>query len=576
MIDTNALKIRLEAAIKQSGIDTAMKDAAEEAKTSFEAVETSNLSKSVGQIVGGFKAIVADLQPKFEALEPTLAEITKEASEKLKRSLNNPSELETLLGKSVEDTEPLLNETVCHASPKALQQTLIQVAQATKTELQAVIEKVSPIAEKAVEKLAPANLPENPTFAELQEISVDVADEFAGVAKEVSAEFSTLMANPPGTNSLTGIVPDELGSIENSFGSIAQNFSNVLGNFVGKVSNLGTVSQLGQSVPSITPTQIAELEAVGAAIPNDLIQTSGATNIKQVVQRPNLVNATPSVVPTKVKPTTPTYEIFGSYEEWLFEISNINREITTLAFAWWKVANDKQLQVEDFESPNDFHLKFHYYIAKDGSVQRVTPIEQLGGPIPTWKNYTIHFLFEAHSEYSFAEKGYNPDQVGAAELAPVQYEVFDLIMQGAMRQWPGIQAVGYDDINIGKYLGPGFSVPDHVFNAYGIVDTLYNTKNKDGGILPQSRSSQASNEASTPVSEVDASRLAEIDARIAKLDDNIQKLDAGIKKLDEDFAAGGTKDPTGELYIQFQQGKASFQAEKNQLLAERKSISEKV
>lgn len=311
----------------------------------------------------------------------------------------------------------------------------------------------------------------------------------------------------------------------NPFGSLGVDFGNILASVAGAVAGVGSFSELGKIQESV----IGGIDPVTKLPAPNIVTETGDTQLAKTVNKGSKVIVE--------EPTTPvfevgktqeaitladlTYEIVNSKKELELEIKSSSRVIKNLIVNWtltqesefatpdqynpkW-TAFQKEQEGQFAEDKNNF-WKCHYWINKDGTVQRVQPINQkispnrqnaksallAGGFTGQSKLQNTNFeavivTFDAgllgneegsysrFSQYAFAE--YN--RLSSKSITAEQWKSFDMIADIMMRHSPGGIYIGEDLLilqSTGEFVGgsevngPGFDVDAYLSKKREIED----------------------------------------------------------------------------------------------------------
>ena len=190
----------------------------------------------------------------------------------------------------------------------------------------------------------------------------------------------------------------------NPFGSMGVDFGNVLGNVGSKSMGGQTSKQIGQVIPELG-------QAPDVEFPTNIINEKGFTDLFSSLEKGTLkINAEPTTPIEKIGITSGQvgdfiYTKVTGAQELELELKTIKRKITNVNIGWTGSANDgrfasaksyndgilkaKQIQFQvlnigtDNIPERDRAAWMHYFVNKDGTIERVMPLETF----PNTKSY---------------------------------------------------------------------------------------------------------------------------------------------------------------------------------------------
>ena len=321
---------------------------------------------------------------------------------------------------------------------------------------------------------------------------------------EANAKLGLNVGDPisPGSDimnqlqSITGKTFNQL-SEKNVFGIKGVDNANLMGSLATRSKGLSPMRELGKdvSVASLSEEQISKI-AGNDPIPN-IIQKNGFTNLSKTVDLGNLTAVT--------EPTTPVQTSGVSsgrgQEEMLFQpvhgikeieldLRSIKRKITNINVGWTSNFIDRRYtakQYHEIEKENkrknnpttfnnlpeyDTGARCHYFIYRDGSIERVIPLERYPSASPGVlqedfaKIYKegISIILDAGFTTSF------PGGLGnlsSKSISDKQWATLDMFFGAAVKVMPSVNGIGWDEAmeqtefnipGISLMLGPDFNV----------------------------------------------------------------------------------------------------------------------
>jgi hypothetical protein len=180
----------------------------------------------------------------------------------------------------------------------------------------------------------------------------------------------------------------------------------------------------------------------------------------------------------------PEGSFISSVEELEAEMASVTRDVSEVIVHWSETYTNANLSAAQLtELTGAGGDTYHLIIRRDGSVERGLPLNMVGD----------HCSLLGHNEHAIAVcfvGGLNVSS-GTTELYEVaaarsitlsQYNSFYHIMRTFFVQFPGGQALGHMDIDIGQE-DPGFDVRDYVFNNFN-KQSLYINPYEETALSP--------------------------------------------------------------------------------------------
>lgn len=247
MISVSTLQAKINE-IRESQEVKAFTDKAEVAAKRFESTSGATLGQVPNEIRGGFESLTAATNEDLNiTYEPVAAKMDATASVKVRRTIKNKTNVSNLTSITIVEEEVFLDQTIVQGSPEGLEKALREIADASDEEIEFVIQETAASPEEALAAL-------DVLLADPASPLRDIASTVANEAQEVFSLVNEKLNNP-------------INSANNPFKALGQELSNLLGNIAGEVSNLGTVSELGITIP-IDP-KINPLKGVIGTIAQD-------------------------------------------------------------------------------------------------------------------------------------------------------------------------------------------------------------------------------------------------------------------------------------------------------------------
>lgn len=474
------------------------------AKIAREAIEGSKIGLKINETASGFQSLtVTTDEGETVTVEPTVAMMTNAVDGggiKVTRTSGSKTDITTLTGKATSDG--FLTTVITQGSPKGIEQALKATVTTDKNVLKAKIQESSV----------------NPTVAS-ENVGVDVSENVAKQVATKTKEFNVELGNPFG--SLFG---DIGGAAGNPFANILANLSAIATGAIqkGESPNVTTFS-IPTEIKSIVPglPNVNTLPGVSTTFnqklpyPTDIIKTDGSTNINQIISKNQRTSSEvkPTDVPTETGKTPGGWRGFSTrsadYKQ-VFTIVNganeleselrkaiITRPLTCMVVASsrtatnekydagsdqdkWKYYNSAKFVYEDWWDTY-IGARSHYFILRDGSIQRGRPIG-------------IRLFYKKESASGFNERTIYVKMVGGLNLekpydtnleldqyvsdesyTPAQWKAFEILCKTFRKVVPGGEAITMDEMSP-RIKSAGFNARDWTKSRFG-WETLYTGDN---------------------------------------------------------------------------------------------------
>lgn len=484
---------------------------------------------TLGETVAGFKSLSEEVKPALQErdeefrkrVDPVVSEMQSDVPGVTVNSKpGSKSNVDSLAGKSTA-SEKKLRKVICGGNPKAINEVLRQEIKASEPAIKQATNKASealktPAVQEQFQSIGLSgdtlsnfnNLLDNQGVNSLMQ-NVETQKIADGLAQASQLQMKAL-GNPfgfdlgaiaQGVASKAGIqVPSlDVPSVPvPGFGPKGLDFGNILGSVVGAITNTGPFQGVGQLLDAL-PGGINPVDNL--PIP-PVVDFGGNTNLAATVNKGNkLTDVT--------EPTTPVYDTSNSggkkprfvtdlqYEkvngakELELEMSSVNqfRQFETLTIGWiaksgtddnwtakewnnyWIQAKRKKGSVT--ETQLEFNLvglqhswQCNYFIRKDGTVERVLPIDiapyrgrTLGGETFLSK---CGIALDAGLTVPRSEAGGQIAFLSADSITAEQWRSLDMIFKVFFRLPRAKRAIGLEELGGDVRYGPGFDVGDYV------------------------------------------------------------------------------------------------------------------
>lgn len=178
--------------------------------------------------------------------------------------------------------------------------------------------------------------------------------------------------------------------------------------------------------------------------------------------------------------TTPTNTTEAQYEfeaiqglnELESEFNSSNRDITEIVFHWSETFADQDIGAkwlhDEAVAAGNRGIPYHFVIRKDGTIERGAPIntkvEHIVGN-PSHNELAISVCFVAGFTAMSGESGYQAT-LSDASISSAQMKTFDDMISVFLKVFPGGQIFGHNSIETNRE-DPGFDVPAYVRACFG-------------------------------------------------------------------------------------------------------------
>ena len=508
-------------------------------------------SENRGTDIGGFISMVESVKPRGKDTnkpDPT----PSLAGNKVGKDISNtktPSEqaaVDTLTGEQTAAVNKL-KRAVADGNPAGIRSALQDGFNATQDEIKAGVQEAKSAAQDPVVKeqmrkfgmdesvfdQVAVAIDEAPQLVAGEDISSNIAldqknlslkqmsnldNPFGSFKSKLNIEGFSIgdPVSPKGLDvktalSKTGLNVNDL--IErNPFGPKGVDKGNILGSAVSQINSVPTMKQVGLEVPSL-PVGSPDFDEAPK-----IIDTQGFTDMFNIIKKGELMNSGPSVPIEKIGTTTGgdgafnfLYTKVTGVDELELELRTIKRTITNVNVGWTGTAADQKYS--SAKSYNDIvigtkeialgilgsgatlplHEKsawMHYFIHKDGTVERVQHLETFGNTkhmtpitslvpdlasrlnlenIDTKLSEGISVMFDAGHNSSTSEK--TEFTFSRKSISDEQWISFDKVSLALTSAFPYIDGFGHDQLlNDDKSFGPGFNVDEYLIKYTGFEE----------------------------------------------------------------------------------------------------------
>lgn len=435
----------------------------------------------VAQMTAQVPEISDRLITTLDAAANDLAAITETASSALDNAMNNV--------------------VISGTTPAAIAASLGQVAEVTVPEVTSIMNNIVDI-----------NIPFSEAITQAQSL-VNPINQFA---EEVIPQIANLSLDNVVTQSVTN-VNRVLNANTQLFDDVAKNSTAVLNSI--NVGLNGIIPNIVETVsgPVLSAvSSISTVDGVALTVPNDVL-----TNVRSLIQSSNFSEAARLLEPFSDRPsnevedvlrsvnttlsgnisttgggtsipvasigsneaswdeanTSPeAFSVVATHEELEVELKSATREITEVIVDWTRTFTNQNLGAEDFQEVNipfGNSVAHHYFIRRDGSLQRGRPINVLGPRLINNHNrYAVLVAFVGGINSPAGVVREDVDRyLSKNSLTSAQMNTFKVFMEKAFAAWPGLQALGINEIDQTN-VAPGFLVTEYVADIFNKA-TLY-------------------------------------------------------------------------------------------------------
>jgi N-acetylmuramoyl-L-alanine amidase len=496
---------------------------------------TSRLGMNTDASFGGFQSLTTELDDVVSQLDFSIpqqlvdrmgvAQMTAQVPEISDRLITTLDAAANDLAAITETASSTLdnamnNVVISGTTPAAIAASLGQVAEVTIPEVTSIMNNIVdvniPFSEGITVAQSVANQINPLTglrIPPLPNISLDPINNFA---EEVIPQIANLSLDNVVTQAVTNVTKIADANIQ-LFNDVAKNSTAVLNSInVGLDGILPNIIESVSGPTLSTISSLASVNGVALTVPNDvltnvrsLIQSSNFSKASQLLQsfsdRPlneiedalRSVNTTLSgniataggtaSIPVaaigsneaswdEANTSPDAFSVVATHEELEVELKSATREITEVIVDWTRTFTNQNLGAEDFQEINTTFgnsVAHHYFIRRDGSLQRGRPINVLGPRLVNNHNrYAVLVAFVGGVNAPLGTVVEEVDRyLSKNSLTSAQMNTFKIFMEKAFTAWPGLQALGINEIDQTK-VAPGFLVTEYVADMFSKA-TLY-------------------------------------------------------------------------------------------------------
>lgn len=338
------------------------------------------------------------------------------------------------------------------------------------------------------------------TIGQLDTALNNVVDQAATLAQPVTRQASQVFSD---INSQIGLT---LANSNLGFGTLANNLVDQVGGVVNQaVNSIASIDGVASTIPAARLREVRSLIDSGnfadAARRLQSFSDRPLSEIEDVLRGIDVTMAGnietgvtssggASAVDTRrigantslwAEADTPpeAFSLIITHEELEVELKSAQREITEIIVHWTETNINQDIgaeEIQEFAAENGLGIPYHYLIRRDGSLQRGRPIDEIGGPlINNHEQYSIQLAFvggiNVPSDIEEIDRFLSSDSLTSAQM-----NTFKLFLAKSYSAWPGIQALGHNEIDR-EQLDPGFNVTIYakdVFQKQSVYTDLYN------------------------------------------------------------------------------------------------------
>ena len=302
----------------------------------------------------------------------------------------------------------------------------------------------------------------------------------------------------------------------NPFGSLGVDFGNILASVTSLTTGTGTFKELGKTLESFA----GGINNAGVTVP-DVVTETGVTQISKAVNKgtKTAVNELTTPVYLVGRGDDPQelgdfdYEKVNSKKEFELELKTVTRVLNNLVIDWTLTAENRyhtakswqnawyKVMVGAKETGINRFWKSHYFIRKDGTVERMLPLNTkplpfFGNAATNSKEYkkiydeSIRITFDAGllgdddtrniANATFADS----KNMSSKSITSEQWKSFDMMADVVYRHVPGGLFIGQDQLmfetefstnvprasEVSLLTGPGFDVDTYLQKKREIVN----------------------------------------------------------------------------------------------------------
>ena len=338
-------------------------------------------------------------------------------------------------------------------------------------------------------------------------------DEMVGPIREIVAPLSNVITNS--VNTLTQVISSHLGTIssiqnriETSLGSFGVGLNSLISNVVERViapvqavlDRITTINNVVTNLPEFVSNRVRELisqSAFGEAA--RLLQRFSDLSVNDIEDRLRGIDTTlggnldtPSDPGGSIDPTIiganesswdeertqpEAFSFVATHEELEVELKSLQREVTELIVHWTETNINQDIgaeELQEFYAEHGQGVPYHYFIRRDGSLQRGRPINEIGPELPNnHHQYAIQIAFVGGINAP-ADEPEIMRYLSRESLTSAQMNTFRLFLEKSYAAWPGLQALGHNEIDQNQ-VDPGFNVTEYAENTFNKLSIYTDT-----------------------------------------------------------------------------------------------------
>ena len=440
---------------------------------------------TLGQTVAGFKTLTESVKPAGVKTDPAISEITDAVPGiDITSSPSTKSNVDTLAG-STTAAKSNLRKILGASNPRAIHAVLKDEIGARSNEIRVATNAASDAVNDPVlqEKFKDLGIQGD----ELTSINGQLA---SGINNFVPQIESTLIKDEVARQSRKEMFA--LGNPYNSsateFGPLGQDFANILGSIAGIAANTGSFNQLGQILESIA----GSVDPITGKDVKPLIDVGGNTNLfgsldkgsKLALDGPTTQVFEVGVGSEPQNDTEILYEKVNDKKEFELELVKAIRDINRFVINWTASGSDENYSAKEWNThalqayraqdgnlrTTDASWQAHYYIRKDGVVERILPLEtrpeQRSDLFELYYKTSVIVTLDAGHTVPYGEE--SPSTLSSSSITANQWQTLDMMLQVFLRHCPGGQCIGQSTLNeltsdqSFEFMGPGFDVQTYV------------------------------------------------------------------------------------------------------------------
>jgi hypothetical protein len=459
-------------------------------------LETPPGSEQAGAIVSGFLSLAESVKPRGKKKDPTPSKVTNSVpgiNTEDEPSSSDKTAIDQLTGKT-SNSKTVTKHLIADGSPRGIETALRTHVSNNESVIRSAVKKANDVAKDPTvkEKMKDLGIPEY---------------QFTGLVSKLSTNINTLLKENQNETVLTDVKKvaekqavelgnpfgsiDEKTGIRNPFGSMGVDFGNVLGNIAAQAKGIPAMKELGTKVPSSLDVSFPDIE-----IP-DIITPDGFTNITGVTDLGAIMNSEPTTPVLDIgalnnkPPTEFLFTEVNSARELEIDLKSIRRKLFNVNITWTGSATDTRMSAKFYNdliitaktlqravfgnaSAEKLGMWGHYYINKNGKVERVLNLEAFGSydhiadaALKDEGNKILRegvcIVLDAGHEVPEGDK---TDQTyGPKSITEAQWESIDMVMRVISRSYPGIEGISWDETTGNIGLGIGIPVSTLLINA---------------------------------------------------------------------------------------------------------------